>query len=361
MLALLACALVLPLSACQAKKDSDTGLVGLLEFISDTEDHRAYVALADWERARAAIGQARPAEDDAAVEQLLDLNGGRDGGPELIAAGFDVNGLRAPEEWRRAYGFTVRNVDRSFEAGAPPGRLQGTVLDDTAPIAEAVRADPEWSDELETVQHGGAAYYSWGDGGVDASRRSAARPLGQGGRLLVLDSESIAIRAGTDEAIESAIDAWKGDSLADDDATRALVQALDEAGMASVYFSGQAGPFLPPGRSTAVAELAELPELPRFELAGGGHGVVDGRPMMIWAAVYRDADTAAEALSVVRGQFEEGTSFMTRQPLNELVEVRAAKTEDSLVLITLAPREGTSVGLLWRMMIARDLVYSTGL
>lgn len=357
---LLACTVLLPLTACRSD-EGDDGLVGMLEFITDTEDHRSYVALADWDRARRSLGLERPRTDEEAVEQLVTLNFGVAGKPELIAAGFDATSLRDPDEWRQAYGFTVRNVDRSFEAGVPPGRLLGTVLDDTAPIADAVRQDPLWSDELETVQYGPASYYAWGEEGrIDASRRSAPRPLGSGGRLLVLDDESVAIRAGTDQAIEEAIDAWKGDSLADDDDARALVEALDEAGMSSVYFTGQAPPFLPPGRSTAPSELAELPRLARFELAGGGHGLVDGEPVMIWAAVYRDGDTAAEAMALVRGQLEDGRSFVTNRPLREMVEVRSAETKGSLALITLAPRDDTSIGLLWRMMLARDFLYTSG-
>ena len=143
-------------------------------------------------------------------------------------------------------------------------------------------------------------------------------------------------------------------------ADKVMSEALDEAGMSSVYFTGQAPPFLPPGRSTAPSELAELPRLARFELAGGGHGLVDGEPVMIWAAVYRDGDTAAEAIALVRGQLEDGRSFVTNRPLREMVEVRSAETKGSLALITLAPRDDTSIGLLWRMMLARDFLYTSG-
>ncbi|MGE0727059.1 MAG: hypothetical protein AB7O92_05125 [Acidimicrobiia bacterium] len=332
--------------------------VELLGRIPDEPSYRAYVLMADVERARASVGATQPGDDDAALEQLFELSLATDGSPSLLTAGLGSNDVRDLDEWRQAFGFTVAEVAAGFDAGEPPEDLHGVVVADIAAVGEAVRDDPDWRDQLREVDHDGSRYFAWGEEGVpDFERAGGPRPLGVGGRLLVDEDASLVVRANFDAPIRAAIDAADGASLADDGEVRALVTALDAAGVSSLYLTAAQSipqPYLGAGPDV------ERSGVPRAELLGGGHGIVDGEPVMLWAGLFRTESNAAAAAEVVGLALAEGVSFVTGEPLRSSVEPVSITVEERLVVATLRPVGDASVAWLWRAFQQRDVLYSLG-
>lgn len=332
--------------------------VELLGRIPDEPSYRAYVLMADVERARASVGAAQPGDDDAALEQLFELSLATDGSPSVLTAGLGSNDVRDLDEWRQAFGFTVVEVAAGFDAGEPPEDLHGVVVADIDAVTEAVRGDPDWRDDLREVDHGGSRYFAWGEEGItDFERTGGPRPLGMGGRLLVDEDASLVVRTNFDASIRAAIDAAERGSLADDPGVLAMVQAFDAAGVSSLYLTAAQSipqPFLGAGPDV------ERRGVPRAELLGGGHGIVDGEPVMLWAGLFRTESNAAEAAETVGAALEDAFSFVSGEPLRSYVEPVSITVEERLVVATLRPVGDTSVAWLFRAFQQRDVLYSLG-
>ncbi len=221
--------------------------LSLLAQIPDTEESRLAVTMNDYAQVRDLFGVARPALD-AGEQELIDyyvelFTESRGSWPSDL-----LGNLRMPDaftELRTEFGFTIADVDIDAIAGdemVDPNSLAFQIVRgriSEARVLGALRTDPTFSDILEKNSYNGADYYHWGREGVDVTRITAVRPLGEAGHLVI--SEDTVYWTKRTAQIEAMIDARRGDepSLADSKNYRLLAGALDALDTYSAYFSSE--------------------------------------------------------------------------------------------------------------------------
>lgn len=190
-------------AACTSGDDGADEADGTLR--PPNEDGRGFELLL--ERAAAAMFDSEEATADYVDVELAEIVTGLDDASEdeRLAAltTMFVDTVQTPPElfaqrgteidaFREELGFSVLDVDRSLDVLSPPE--QALIMEtsvDPAQIDEAVRSDPVWSPLLDVDTVAGHEVYDWDDGAAvstpDPGRSTAARPLGRGGQLAIVD------------------------------------------------------------------------------------------------------------------------------------------------------------------------------
>lgn len=345
---------------------SSGGLISLLESVPDTPETRSHLVLNDHVEAARQGSIARPstaAGAAQAVTYLADLTSeGRTG----LAVILDFYGphVAVVDEWRAELGFSILNIDRDAVAGIPPRRIR--IIDgslDGGDVDRAVRGDPNYRDLLEVADRDGVSYYTWGaEAAADLARRSAARPVGRGGQLAVVDGR--AIWTFNEAEMVSALDAHAGrsPSLADYDEFRLLVANLEAAGAYSAVLSDappaaqdvvrQASARRPAAAQEAQRMLDEAGFLlPYTSFALGAALGDDGLPQAVVVLVHADESTARENAVRFEAIIEEGTSLFTGRRWSDIAAVESA-TSNGRVMVARLPTTAPSFFL--RLMEVPD-------
>lgn len=267
------------------------------------------------------LGVAKPdaAADDAAQDAYWDLvTEGRPSGGLLPLSAVSAADLRAE------LGINPVQIERVVTMDATgstrPGLQRIDILEgtfDPAAIEAAVRADPRWASALVEATHSGVVYFAWGgDGSLDVTKRSPVRPLGVGGRLVILDERTL-VWASSTVVAEAAIDAWAGNQprLIDDQPTTTLVATVDAQGADRASFN-----------------LGQIP----LSFASRA-----GTPEELILALRERSDTAAEqAAASLRSAVEEGEAQGI--PFRDTFAIRTLAVDGPLVTARLAyTGEGT--------------------
>ncbi len=366
--ALLLAALLLA-AACSSTAEetaSPDGLISLLESVPDTPETRSHLVLNDHVEAGRQGSIVRPPLVAGAAEAVTYLSDLTSEGRTGLAVVLDFYGphVAAVEEWRTELGFSILNVDRDAFAGIPPRRIR--IIDgslDGGDVDRAVRGDPNYRDRLEVAEREGVNYYTWGaEAAADLARRSAARPVGRGGQLAVVDGR--VIWTFNEAEMVSALDAHAGrsPSLADYEEFRLLVASLEAAGAYSAVLSdappaAQDVVRLASGRRPAAAAEAQrmLEEagflLPYTAFALGAALGEDGLPRAVVVLVHTDESTARENAVRFESIIEEGTSLFTGRPWSDTATVESA-TANGRVMVARLPTPAPSFFL--RLMEVPD-------
>lgn len=159
--------------------------VRLLAHVPDVDVEDQVVSVFDLARARRDAGievlPPNPSEAEWSEHSM-----GTFGHPDILTYAFGTG--VAPEELRAELGISPEQFDQVVTYNPRPGLNRYVALGrfDPDAIAAAVAADPQWSPMLEVREHRGVTYYRWGDD-LRLYRKSPARVLGNGGRLVVGD------------------------------------------------------------------------------------------------------------------------------------------------------------------------------
>lgn len=264
----------------------------------------------DIERRSRNIGAPRPdaSADDAAQDSYWDAAmEGRPSGGLLPLSSLSTADLRAE------LGFGPAQIERVLTMDATgatrPGLQRIDILEgtfDPVVIEAALRSDPLWSPGLTEMSHAGVRYFAWGgDGSLDVTKRSPVRPLGVGGRLVVLDKR-VLVWASSTVLVEAAIDAWSGTRprLIDDERTAALVSTVEaEAADRASFNVSQV--------AVSFGSRAGLPE------------------ELILALHERTGSAAEEAAASLRSSVQEGEAQGT--PFRDTFEIRSLTVVGELV------------------------------
>ena len=189
-------------------------------------------------------------------------------------------------------------------------------------------------------QHGGVAYYRWGEDGTSDRTLALAPPafdrLGRGGRIAILDSHVLRTLA-TDD-MTALIDAVQGEtpSLADAEEFRLLGVGMSSLEAYRAMMSDQdfgidalVGRFVQPDASEE--QKAEM----RKELLGGteplrpyltfatGAGNDDDGPYMALVLVHNDEATAADNVQLLEQRIGQGIRANYQQPWAEWIDLQA--------------------------------------
>jgi hypothetical protein len=313
--------------------------VALLELVDEGAWDGTSVHLADWS-AVADVAEVDPPGDVREVHPwLLELTN---------AAGFvfpgSISWLSYPDrqdEVEAALGIHLGQVDASILAGAPPEdrtALIGTF--DPTTVQQTVRADAEWSAELELVGEGASAFYSWDDEPDVIGRPSAARPLGRGGNLFVTSDELLWVHSR--RVMEQMIRAGRdGSSLAANDDLRLAAQTLDDHG---AYIG-------------LLADGAELsgdgePLLAPYQVLAVGNVLTTSEHTGLIVLVNDDDDAAEENVGRLRAVLDEGEPRTDDDSWDDLLDVTDVKATGRLTIALVDLERSASPSLLvdalWR-------------
>jgi hypothetical protein len=348
--------------------------MSLLGAIPDTPDTRVYVLLNDYAEAAAQGKLVRPSNrssDTEAAGYLADLILENRRGLSVFPDFWGPNVSRV-EAWRSELGFSILDADRDVFAGAPEHRFRivfGRIEPDE--VERAVRSDSNYSDLLETAEHGSSAYFTWGpQADADLSRRSAARPVGRGGQLAVVEDRIIWTLAETE--MEAALDTRGGTlpSLAEFEDFRLAASSLEAAGAYTATLTNGVPAvedfvrFASAQRPAAAEDIRRLQAESRFLLQYRALGVGaslggDGRPRVIIVFVNPDQDTAVENATRFADIVSNGQSIFTGRPWSEVAAVDTVTTSGRVTVAVLrTSRPSYFRGLI--DVVDSLLFYSTG-
>ncbi|MCH7580955.1 MAG: hypothetical protein IIB22_11980 [Chloroflexi bacterium] len=332
--------------------------LSLLALIPDTEVSRDGVAMNDHGLARELFGIERPAAD-VDEEGLIDYISAL--GVVIRPAELLVNMMMSPDASRSELGFTIAEVD--FDASVLDAREPGatgnsfTLLPgyeivrgriDERTVEEALRTDPTFSDLLEQTSYNGTDYFHWGqEGGVDLTRQTMLRLLGEGRQLVIRDGTLYWTEL--EEDIENIIDAAGGNraSLAGRKEYQLVALALDGLGTYTAYLSSDTANDLAgwEGSDASPDDLAPELALVPYELIATGRALDSEGGFLAVVLVHDDEDDAAE--NVIRlGQRIEAAGHISSvargEPVPRWSEVITAEiVQDGRLLIAkLYPNDG---------------------
>lgn len=324
--------------------------VSMLGAVPDTPETRAYVLLNDYAEAAAQGKLIRPppqsSDTEAAgylADMILENRLGLSTFPD-----FWGPSVASVEAWRTELGFSILDADRDVFAGAPEHRyriISGRI--DPADVERAVRSDSNYSDLLETAEHNGSTYFTWGpQANADLSRKSAARPVGRGGQLAVLEDRIIWTLADTE--MKAALDTKAGTlpSLAEVEDFRLAASSLELAGAYTatitngVLAAEDVVRFASAQRPEAAADIRRLQAeagflLPYTALGVGASLGDDGKPRAVIVFVNPDQDTAAENANRFTDIVTTGGSIFTGRRWSEVAAVDTVTTSGRLTIAVL--------------------------
>lgn len=329
------------LTACgvgDGESSRSGSLPDMLAEVPDSAANRALVAWVDIEAARELAGIAAPDPGDDAAGYLKLFSGSGDGPVAVQPPAFMDNRLAEVDDWRTELGFDITDLDQVIEAGQPPemhavarGRMRAGTIE------KAVRSDPAWKDELETVEYGGDEYWSWlDDGEVNLARRTSTRELGNSLRLWADDGQ---IRwARTDDVMEAGIDVARddADSLADLDEFRAIADGLDGKDVYQAYLSTDPEPYASGRAQGTTPEEQEREAGDRLEPWTGfgvGDSVVDDVPVGVLVLAHGDSEAAGENERRLRERLESGRAF-DGEPYADAYEIRSLERNGPTLVLT---------------------------
>lgn len=344
-------------AACTSAQPEDGGsdlagspggdFLALLATVPDTPDTRIYVLLNDYGAAAAQAGLLRPASESSDTEAagyLSDLTFEHRLGLSALPAIWGPN-VASVEAWRNELGFSILDVDRDVFAGVPPHRYRimlGRI--DPENVQRAVVSDPNFSDLLETAEHHDTKYFTWGSQAeADLSRKSAARPVGRGGQLAVLDDRIIwTLNEG---AMEAALDTRSGTtpSLAEFEDFHLAALSLESVGAYTAILTNgvlaveDVVRFASAQRPEAAEEIrrlqAESGFLLRYTALGIGASLgSDGAPRAVIVLVNSDEDAALENATRLEDIITNGRSVFTGSRWSDLARVDTVTTEGRLTV-----------------------------
>ena len=259
--------------------------------------------------------------------------------PQYLLGGDHV------DEWERAFGFSMLDVDAGIQAGYRGGEVDvwtGRMTRDA--VAAAVSTDPEWSDDLVA----GPGYWCWTEHPDQPvlDRTSAARPVGQAGCLAT--PGSLVVRTGSEDLIRDVLLGTEGAvaTLGDVEEVRLMVDAFAARGAYAAF-------------ATADVERyrtsdPEGPVLSRYEAIGLAAALDDDlAPLLVVAIVFADDSAATEGVADFREVVESGVSALGGRPWSDLVMIREVKANGRMVVAVLDAPAAAS-GLWIRVPSSRD-------
>ncbi len=319
--------------------------------------------LFDYERMREAHGVQAPEKGAGGADleeyrtRILEETG--TSGPWLSGYNPDAGDLVGKETYLR---FDIGNVDASIWAEDPPRTLEVMTgrfdPEDTGRWLAACAECPE----PETLEHGGVAFYSWGeDLALDLPKRlqpPAFDPVGRGGRIAVLDS--LVLRTIETEGMRNLIDAYldSRDSLADDPDVALAAGALDGLGVYSALLVGYMEPrsFLSDEEQaqlerTRKALGMEAPDDPdEYAVVGTGIGNDEDGLYTVLVYVYEDEDTATRNVEKLQELLATGRSLVADKPWTEYFPASEVWTEGKALIAKLR----TESPLKWLSLVANQ-------
>ncbi len=342
----------------------ESGFVGMLRLIPDTDGNRAGVMMEDIAAVRNELGISLPA-DPTDSEQLLDYLMTITQGPITdsstqpvtrspgVFLGVFMGGTNSSpldmRLWQDEMGISIADFDADAIAGLPPETLSlwmGSI--DPAVAAAAVSADPTWSGDLREVSHAGYDHWCWGEdpSRIDTERRTPMRPLGRGGCLAAFTGT--AYRTITAEAMDAALETRAGDraSLADVEALRLAAAALDDAGVYAAALTMHAAPFEAGSHGFDAAEIGQ-PFVDEWTALGAGAGFDDSGEYLVLVLVYDDDASASANAATFEGIAGSGRSVALAKgrPWSEVYDALHSVTSSGPVVV--ARFDGFAIAHRW--------------
>jgi hypothetical protein len=267
------------------------------------------------------------------------------------------------DEARAEVGFTFLDIEREIAVLAPPRNVfVAETSVDPETVAAAVHSDPLWSDVLTEVDHPHGGYFQWGDDplATDLERRTPMRPLGQGGQLALVGSDSAATVVRTLDAadMEAVLDTLAGaESLLADPFIAAALPAIGDGDVYQVSAIPEPT-LLDPALVMLSPESAEQ-ILAATVLLQPYVGTVivevdDGSGPVAKVLLINGTAADAEANAALAEQaLAENVDLNTAEPLTDMLPGAEVSTEGTVVVVTL-PFEG-AYAQAQRMLVSRAL------
>lgn len=348
------------LTACGGG-DSPSVFEELLAKIPDTPETREWVLINDYALVREEFGIPLPdqtADRDRMVEYIIELvaETGLARGPFISGMG-EIPSIHLDMAQYRA--FDARNVDQTVEAGLRPGRLevvQGRFDPDATGRALGTC---DGCEPPQTVNYGGATYYSWGgDFKGNLSTRFAPPVfdrLGRGGRILVQDD--YVYRALSHGGMEELIEVSLGDddSLAELEDFKLLAEALSHLGAYTALLSDQtqrAEDFLPDAfsgeiRQQRISEIEKGGLLLRYSAFAIGAGADEDGRYGVLILIHDNADEARENARILENRINEGNSIITGEPWTEMIGRLDVNIDGRVLSATFSGEQARKIWLAW--------------
>lgn len=329
------------------------GISAALAVVPAHEGAAAFVVVNDLAKAAEAAGLTVPADgtdNQALGTYFTELSGIGDAPVAAAPAELVRTSALQDAEWRAEVGFAPVDLTGDVSSGQPPDQLQTFFGDfDLDTVTAAVESDPTWSADLETVEHEGNTYFSWGeDHAVAVTNASAVRRLGESARLFVDDEAGVAYWARSTALMEEAMDTFAGEapSLADDPEIGPLAEALDGLDAYSAALIGDAEQFAgAPGG-----------ELAPYDAVATGASLVDGQARLLLVLLHADEATAADNAERLAEVVADGESAVNGRPWSDVLGEGEIEVDGSLVVASFP----TDDARLWNgIVVTRDTLLAT--
>jgi hypothetical protein len=321
----------------------DATFTALLRLVDDEAWGRNPVHLADWAALGEAAGVTRPSSPAETQQWLATL--ADDTGFAFAGNGYWMAG--APHEveaFRDAFGVDLGQVDASIIAGPPP-EVREAYLGrfDPSAVEAAVRSDPDWSDRLDVLGDGDAAFYSWGPDASILSSPGPGRPLGVGGNLFVTDDEALWVPSSEVMARMIAGRDHPEESLAGVDDVRSATAVLDDVGAAT----------------GALVEARQLSDrdgaLAPYEVLAIGNLPPGEEQLGVIVLVHESEEVALDNAERLRAVIEDGESLMGGGKWSDLLDLRDVSVDGRLTVAEVEITRGPSA--LFDAFYRRDSLY----
>ena len=356
------------LASCTGNDGEDDGnrgggsiesLLGEIPAAANTEPANLTIVAGNLDRA-AELAGVTPFEADTTTDEMLEnitlLTGiPRDGKPAIVSMllpdAVAPRSLSENDEIRDELGWSIVNVNSFIELQSLPYRFA------------VLRADVAADDIDDAV--GASENGIWSLGGADLEQNlrdiTPARRLGDSLRM-ALDDDLLAVSR-TTPPIREWLDG-ADETLADDEALSSIAKALDEADVYSAMLVvGDFSIVAALGGRGSLEQLeqilADSALINPFDALGAGLSVVDDEPLGTFVYRFGSEADAKAAVESVRAVFEDGTSFVSNQPLSDMFEVRSVEANGDVVVATSSFRDARP-GVVWQMINARDLPTAHG-
>lgn len=333
----------------------DFSIAGALAQLPESALNDNFIITAsDLDRATELAGATRPDADadfDETFEWLKQIDGvfadDDDNWPivaVLLPEAASIQYLQDIDGFRDELGWSLLQVSSYAETSLPPGRF--TVLDG--------EFDFDAIDDAIDDKDGDIWKIGGDDFEVSVGDRTAARPIGESLRLAEQDGQ-LAVSKSTPP-----IEDWlenDDDRVADDEDLLAVAEALDEHDVyTAMLLDADSLTYSPGGRDVPpeVAEQLERQLLTEFEAFGAGLTVVDDEPVGVLAYEHSDEADAEENAELLQELFDNGTSFRTADPLEDLFPDAEVTVDGTTVVVTVHFGDGRAVNL-WNAIQSQEI------
>lgn len=314
-------------------------------------DEVTRASMTDVAALRALTGSAPPTDGDDAARALdelgVDLRTGEATGlPPTLGFEATTRDWGQLDEQRAVLGFGLLDADAAIRAAIGDEVLSVFQIPSrVGAVADAVTSDPDWSDQLETVELHDERYYDWGD--ESTGPPGPFRPLGVGGQLAV--SGPIALRSVHEPTLVAAINGRAAvRSVIDAPLIAAALARLHEAGVYEVWLESS----LPYRRwwlgtteeerqeccggltDDEVIEIEAGLLLP-YPLIVGGTAFRDGAYEHVLVLVHDDPASAGVNAERLATLLRTGTSDMTVRPWSDTYEIIDMEADGALLVARL--------------------------